>query len=362
MHHMTEDIHQLQYQRLQHLQRSCVDREVLKNVTNNRESQIIYSSRYNFSFCKVPKAGCSFWTQVFAILQNGAHTSKDVFGLAREDVHNVELGIVGYIDAKTNTKRNIRTVLVSRDPYSRLFSAYIDKIFLPLRYDIAVGIVQRQRTSQNRNVSCANDITFEEFLSDIVDRAREGNPLNRHWAPIVSLCNPCDVNVLSLVKQETFSVDVEYVLKEVGIANDEFDVIYDALHDHRIEASIPGIVTTVTERGKWFNRCLDAIEVARRIWVSFQIQGYIKEDIPFPTNTINSNKKAKNPEFLTNIILDTIKKHPMAPNNAKIQRRQALVRAFDGLPKDILDEVKQLYKQDFILFDYSFEPPSVVHQ
>ena len=354
IYNMTEDIHQLQLQRLQHLHNACVDQEIFKNVTYNRTGQIIYSSRYNFSFCKVPKAGCSFLTQVFAILQNGANTSKDIFGLERKAIH-AKLKRVGYMGVKNNIIRNIRTVLVSRNPYSRLFSAYIDKIFLPLRYGTAVGIVQRQRT--NRNASCANDITFEEFLSDIVDRAKEGTPLNMHWAPIFSLCNPCDLNVLSLVKQETFSADVEYVLKEVGIANDEFDVIYDALHDNRKEATIPGIVRTVTERGKWVRRCMDAIEVARRIWVSFQIQGYIKEDIPFPTNTINSNKKAKNPEFLTNIILDTIKKHPMSPYDAKIQRRQNLVRAFDGLSNDILDKVKQLYKQDFILFDYSFEPP-----
>ena len=356
IYNITEDIHQLQLQRLQHLHNACVDQKIFKNVTYNRTGQIIYSSRYNFSFCKVPKAGCSFLTQVFAILQNDAHTSKDIFGLERKAVH-AKLKRVGYMGVKNNILRNIRTVLVSRDPYTRLFSAYIDKMFLPLRYGTAVGIVQRQRTSQNRNASCANDITFEEFLSYIVDRAREGNPLNMHWAPIFSLCKPCNLNVLSLVKQETFSADVEYVLKEVGISNDEFDVIYDALHDHRIEATIPGIVTTVTERGKWVRRCMDAIEVARRIWVSFQIQGYIKEDIPFPTNTINSNKKAKNPEFLTNIILDTIKKHPMSPYDAKIQRRQNLVRAFNGLSKDILDKVKQIYKQDFILFDYSFEPP-----
>ena len=69
--------------------------------------------------------------------------------------------------------------------------------------------------------------------------------------------------------------------------------------------------------------------------------------------------EAENPEFLTKVILETIKKKPMSPNEAKLQRRRALVKAFDGLNKDILNQVKELYKQDFILFDYSFELPSI---
>ena len=51
----------------------------------------------------------------------------------------------------------------------------------------------------------------------------------------------------------------------------------------------------------------------------------------------------------------------MSQNESKLQRRGALVKAFDGVSKDILDQLKELYKQDFILFDYSFEPPSMIH-
>ena len=121
------------------------------------------------------------------------------------------------------------------------------------------------------------------------------------------------------------------------------------------------MATVVDIAAKDAKKCMNRMEVARRIWVSFQIQGYIKEDIPFPTNTINSNEKAKNSNFLTKVILETIKKHPMSSNEAKIQRRRALVKAYDGLSEGILDKVQKLYKQDFILFDYSFERPSLIH-
>ena len=86
IHHMTEDIHQLQLQRLQHLQHACNDREVFKNVAYKGKSHMTYyySSGYNFSFCKVPKTGCSFWTQIFAILRKGSNASKEIFGFKRE--------------------------------------------------------------------------------------------------------------------------------------------------------------------------------------------------------------------------------------------------------------------------------------
>ena len=354
----------LQLQRLQRLQNACVDKDIFKNVRYNGENlnTKYYSSRYNFSICKVPKAGCSFFKQVFTILENGAQVSKDIFGVNRYALHHGKLRREDYIGFKRNSRRISRTVLVSRDPYTRLFSAFIDKMFLPLMYGAAIGIVQRQRTPNNRNISCANDITFEEFLSDIIDGAREGKSLNRHWAPLFALCNPCETNVLSLVKQETFSADVEYVLKEVGVAKDEFDVIHDALHDHNIDVTIPGIVATIPARAAHaVKNCMDRIEIARRIWVSFQIQGYIKEDIPFPINTINSIEKAKDPKFLTDVILEIIRKNPMSPDDSKLQRHRALVKAYDDLSQETLDKVKQLYRQDFILFDYSIEPPSILH-
>ena len=183
---------------------------------------------------------------------------------------------------------------------------------------------------------------------------RKRKRLNAHWVPIDNLCHPCDVNTFAIVKLETFTADVEYVLKEVGTADKEFEGIKDALHDHRLETSIPGLLKEVTHVD--VEQCMDRIEVTRRIWKAFQIQGHIHDDIPFPTRTIDTSEKARNPEFLTKVILETIKKHPISPNEAKLQRRRALVKAFGGVVKDILDKVKELYKQDFILFDYPTNP------
>ena len=350
---VTEQTHQQQLMRIQHLHRACKDETVFKNAMYKKSGNGLYyySSKYEFNYCKVPKAGCSFWMQIFAILRKGSNASEEVFSLARSSVH----GARGEARFKSKAKITSRTVLASRDPYSRLFSAFIDKLFLPISYPISLEIAQRQRKTK---LSCANDVTFEEYLKDTVEiaRNRQGG-IHTHWAPIVTICNPCNVNAFALVKQETFSADVEYVLKEVGVADDEYNVIYEALHNRRIDDTIASLVKEVT--GKNVERCMDRIEVARRIWKAFQIQGYIKDGITFPTQTINKNENAKNSSFLSKVILETIRQNPMSKNDAKLQRRRALVKAFDGLSKDILDQLKEVYKQDFILFDYSPEPPSM---
>ena len=275
---------QQQLKRLQHLQRFCSDENVFKNVMYRQQSRIVYYSsfKYNFSYCKVHKAGGTFWTQVFTILRKGA--SEDVFNFARDDVHLI-LGKSEERAFKIDAGHLSRSVLVSRDPYSRLFSAFIDKLFLPINYPLAVGILRRQRKN---NSSCANHITFEEFLTYIITSVREGKTIDVHWTPIVNLCKPCSVKAFAVVKQETFTADIEYVLKEVGIANDEFDRIYDALHDHKIEATIPGLVATAISRWKenGVEKCMGRIELARRLWTAFKIQGYIKDGMPFPLKAI----------------------------------------------------------------------------
>ena len=347
-----------QRQSLQHLREACTNKDLFQNKTYRGKYSLRYyfSSDYNFSYCKVPKAGCSFWTQVFSVLQKGPKAAKKIFGMARSSVHQHYKSFVVKFDSAE--RRKSRTILVSRDPYSRLFSAFIDKMFLPLSYPQAIGIVKRQRNISPGKFSCANDLTFQEFLQDAVETVRGGRTVNRHWAPIFSLCNPCEVDAFVLVKQESFSSDVEFALQEIGIAGGAFKAIHDALHDHRVDSTIPGIVATVMRFCKKAKKCMSNIEIARRIWVSFQIQGYIKDSIAFPKNIIDTEKKANSGKFLTNLILTTIRQHPMTSEESKIQRRRALASAYDGVSDDVIDGLKDVYKQDFVLFDYSPDPPS----
>ena len=348
-----------QQRRIRHIRDACADNSLFRNQIYKGRSSLLYyySPEYDFNYCKVPKAGCSFWTQVFTILRKGKDESDKIFGMARKALHTK---LKKQNTAKFNSKerRKSQSILVSRDPYSRLFSAFIDKMFLPLFYHGAIEIVKRQRNLPGDALTCANDITFQEFLNDTIQKAYQGRTLNRHWAPIISLCNPCQVNAFALVKQESFSTDVEYALKEIGIAKQEYEVIHDALHDHRIGSTIPGIVQTVLKLSYSSRRCMTKIEVASRIWKSFQIQGYLKDDITFPYDIIDTEDKAKSAKYLSDVILKTIRDNPLTSEESKRQRRRALVTAFKSVGKRTIKYLQDIYKQDFILFDYTFDPPS----
>lgn len=344
--------------RIRHLRDACADNSLFENkvYSGSRQLKYNFSKKYNFSYCKVPKAGCSFWTQAFTILETGVNNSERIFGMSRSAIHTKLTGKF-HVRFDSEARTQSRTVLVSRDPYSRLYSAFVDKMYLPLFYKTAMKIVQKQRGITQNKLICANDITFQEFLQYIVGSVHRGRILNRHWAPIFSLCKPCDVHAFALVKQESFSADVEYALKEIGVANDQFEAIYDALHDHRVEATIPGIITTVLKLVRT-RGCMNKIDIARRIWVSFQVQGFIKDTIAFPSHLVDTEEKVKKARFLTNIILQTIKENPLTSEQSKAQRRRALENAYRSVSENVIEGIKIVYKQDFILYDYSFDPPS----
>ena len=354
-----ELLRQEQQRRIRHIRDACANESLFRNKVYTGKSSLLYyySSEYNFSYCTVPKAGCSFWTQVFAILRKGTEQSGKVFGMTRKNIHR-KLNNGNRLNFGSETRLNSQSVLVSRDPFSRLFSAFIDKMFLPLFYRAAIQIVKRQRNLEYNTPTCANDITFQEFLNDLIKNAYQGRTLDRHWAPIISLCKPCEVNALSLVKQESFSTDVEYTLKEIGISDEAYAVIHDALHDHRIEFTIPGIVQTVLTLSYSSRRCMTRIDVARRIWKSFQIQGYLKDNIPFPRSFLNTETKAKSAKYLSDVILRTIRDNPLTSDESKRQRRHALEMAYKRISERTIGYIQEIYKQDFVLFDYPLEPPS----
>ena len=277
----TELLRLEQRRRLQRIRDACANSSLFVNQTYRgiKNPHYAFSPKYNFSCCRVPKVGCSFWSQAFAVLRNGPDVAEKVFGMPSRLVH-IKVHSANRVKFDSYERRQSRSILISRDPYTRLYSAFVDKMFLPANPKAAGKIIRRQRGIAE-NMACGNTITLQEFLNDILKTAYEGKSLNIHWAPIISLCDPCNVTPFTLVKQESFATDVEFALNEVGIASDEFEAIHDALHDHRIEATVPGIVHTILKSNTGKKSCKTKNDLAKGIWTSFQIQGYIRDDIPF---------------------------------------------------------------------------------
>ena len=350
-----------QFRRIHHLHSACADSSLFEPITikAKRTPQYYFSEKYNFSYCKVPKIGCSFWTQTFAVLKNGSQVARSVFNVPRPYIHRL-LGPQYRLRYHSSVRKGSSSVLTARDPYTRLYSAYVDKIFLSLFPMEVINIKKGLHNVSKHGLNCANNVSFKDFLKSIVNASFQGKPVNRHWAPISSLCDLCNENVFAIVKQETFTADIEYTLRKLEVAEDEFKVIQDALREHTGDRAVPAIIEEVLTYGFQRIICKTGMEMARDLWKTFQIQGYLRDDIPFPEHLVTSRTGTVTSEFLTELVLRTIRDNPLTSKQANDQRHRALVNAYANIDVETLDALVDIYKLDITLFDYSVEPPSGV--
>ena len=70
-----------QYRRKQNIHDACADSSLFvdKPVKVSSRAFYYFSAKYNFSYHKIPKTGCSVWTQIFSVLHNGSNESGNVF-------------------------------------------------------------------------------------------------------------------------------------------------------------------------------------------------------------------------------------------------------------------------------------------
>ena len=331
-------------------------------------------------------------------------------------------------------KDRLRTIVVSRNPYTRLYSAYIDKVFMPLFWEHFKSIpsvtqlppfyvnrtarvsnatlhqtqtalqarlthlddprnrfqvrasdhllrerynhfhLSQNSTDVNKSSSgshfvtklikiipvCANLVTFEEFLQFIISEAKKRKSLEPHWAPITNLCRPCRFNTYKIVKQESFAADVEHSLKSFGIDLSEYDGLKESLTERRAEASIPGIVGVLMTKAAApeVQKCITPKDIAERIWKSFQIQGFISDDIPLP----KANLPDRIPQLrmeLIRLALEAVENSGFTRIQQKTQRRKHLVEAYKGVSSDVIQDIQNIYLLDFNLFNYPVKPPQL---
>ncbi|KAH3793069.1 hypothetical protein DPMN_146572 [Dreissena polymorpha] len=341
-------------QRSRHLNTTCF-KDVLLNATykGTERGRFFHSMVYNIGYCKVPKVGSTFWTLLLTTLDNGVDFGKKLLEKKRSFLH---AGRYSFSSSFTYLKSaKVPIILPTRDPYSRLYSAFIDKSYLPIIINTNYDVL----SIRNKSL-WATDVSFQEFLQWILNEAKAGKSLDRHWAPIYSICGSCEVNAQYIAKQETFANDIGVLLKKLNVSSEKYNFIMHTLEGKRIQSSLPGIVATILERssGAEISRCMPWLEVTRRIWRSFQIQGFIREDRGYPQGTFESIRNSSDPSLVSDIILAEIFKYTLSSEERKIQRENAFRKAYDGVSKDVVDVIKDLYSVDFSIYGYSNIPPN----
>ena len=332
-----------------------------------REYFLLYMPK-QIAYCEVPKVACTFWKRIIVFLnQDYSPKISSPMEIPRSFAHfgrrknTKELFLNGDAKQLSELKNIEKLIMFTRDPFSRIWSAYLDKIVLPdFWLQIGVPAVKTQRrNASTHSLQCGDDATFEELIRYVLPRAKLYQSDN-HFAPIHSVCNPCLLNFTYIGKIETFKDDVKHILEDNGL---NYLLDLNLLNEtNTVEKEIESLTEDNLGISKLDKepQCKNFTLICERLWKVFQMNGYLGFEIPFPADTLRTVRSLKDIKrtFISHALSEYANGHAFH-ERWKRQRRQSLSKAYKALPKDLLQEFQSVYKNDFELFAYSKAPSDI---
>ncbi|KAK6165983.1 hypothetical protein SNE40_022781 [Patella caerulea] len=337
-----EDTRPLVYfNRLQLATDSC-----LKHSYRPRPKHRFYSSyTHGLSYCLTPKVACTHWINVFRFLANdtGGRVYKSPFDIPRVITHYALKKHMSYSEKISESMgSNLRFMFV-REPYARLWSAYLDKLFLPDFWRTFASNIARFLKLKRRR--CPTGITFRGFLDYIV--ASRPSILQEHWAPYRFICDVCTFRPHIIGKMETFMQDNEYILEKVGLSWIMDDI---TSHNH-VEEELKMLTDynfKFIEKKLISPSCLNNSHLSNRLWTTFQMNGYIRS-----TSVVNfRNNSYWSRETFKQEVLNHYRKDKPTPQEIKKIRAENLRQVYSGISNSVLIKLREIYKEDFEMFGY----------
>ncbi|KAG7169606.1 Carbohydrate sulfotransferase 10-like 3 [Homarus americanus] len=216
--------------------------------------RLTYDTQHHLAYCRNAKTGTTTWL---------GHLLKwagvDVSNMTTNQIHEASTRTFPPLSAKDASKEmqlSPLTFTVVRHPFTRLVSAYRDKIPENYKKDIQLNMIEKYRiqkentlpsksesiselinnsTSDNQtlppttypeNALDPNVPTFREFVLFVIDQISRcmldtsymclGN-IDIHWRPIYDRCAFCDIHYKVIAKMETFDKDERYLSQLVGL-------------------------------------------------------------------------------------------------------------------------------------------------
>ncbi|XP_045199726.2 carbohydrate sulfotransferase 11-like [Mercenaria mercenaria] len=338
-------------ERKQHLKDKCsnISLDTLASEVAVKQHLII-DDKYRLVYCSIEKNGCTFWRRVFQIL-NGFKNVTDPFktrGMAAFGGYKTAEKMPFYEISKI-LSYSTKFIFV-REPYERLLSGYVDKLFLPNApywFELGRFIVKSFRQNGGSSASsCGDDVTFEEFVRYYLHSHKTNTRKDVHFSHNYEHCRPCEIDYDYIAKLENFKEDTLFILKEMGLDNTiqiknfeketERDAITDAI-DWGFD---------VYER---VDECITKYKTLLRIYKKLQIRGIISKDVPFPFS--NTSVETVHIDEYKEALLNA---HAQSGTREKrkLNRKEAFLEAYSTLPYELRTELRKELSADAELFGY----------
>lgn len=300
-------------------------------------------------YCITAKAGCTSWKRIFRFLNHDyLKRVESPFDIPRIDVHLAPLKNTTVYHMNNGVERAMAatryTFMFTRNPYTRLWSAYLDKIFLPDAWNVASNMIRARDQVSEETIRCPTDVSFYEFADFITSH----KVLNPHWVPIHQVCSPCRFRFDFIGKVETFEFDRNFILKKFNIEH----VLESGESDfasHRV-VETASLIQNYFRVNRRTPRCLPEAKLAERLWIVFKKNGHISENSKFDAGSFIDEKS-----FLLHVT-SVIKNDDMTPSLARRQREKAYLEAYRTLPLSLLYRIREFYELDFLIFGYDRSP------
>ncbi|KAL4231376.1 hypothetical protein ACF0H5_008955 [Mactra antiquata] len=335
-------------ERMEQINSTCHNSSVWSEIKDRQPHGTVW--KYNqMYYCEVPKVGCTYWKRVLLYLshsyqQSNVHQPSDLDKIYVHFAKHYNLGKFN-MDEEIMDKTIDTSFMFTRDPYARLWSAYIDKFFLPdfwgqhgTNYGTLAGV-----NVPEKDFRCFKDISFVDFLTAIT-KIWPGR-LDHHWEPIYLLCGPCHINYAVIGKMETFLEDVEYIKRKFGLNWNETTERGDLEEVYTI--------TKYNFQLENKTKCFNKTEVAERLWKAFQYNGYINKLCDFPVTEFKHFNVTLKP---SDMFMDIVRALNCYSNfDRKLQRRFMMIEAYKEVPNTVFNKIKHIYKYDFEIFGYDID-------
>ncbi|XP_014786520.1 carbohydrate sulfotransferase 11 isoform X2 [Octopus bimaculoides] len=320
-------------------------------------SHIYVNTRREFIHCLIEKVGCSFFKRLLYFFSNNKHSLKDPFEITLGDAHGLPNERFSQMSVRQieNILKNYKKIIFVREPYSRLLSAYVDKLFVrSSRWQLVLRKISNANNRPRRK--CYNNVTFAEFVTYFVKTITNGLNTDGHFMPMYTHCKPCLIKYDFIGKLESFQNDAEKMMAFIGLSDHKY-LIQKAKNASVLDELTDAAHILFSSDSNLKNPCYDPYNAAQKTWRKLQMKGLISIHINFPyspQNWLNITKQ----EFLTSLM----QKHQHSVNtdtNLSENRKMVLREAYQDIPDETKLKLKEIFEPDCLLFKYNPFPSFV---